>query len=261
MNLVTVMDYDWSDNNYLTMCLTWIRQAKIHLSGEDSCFIFSGKKPHPSLRAACDADGRFRFCVREGMRDSSGVFFPACGPKSDGKNFTYKLHIACQLDFPFVFMDADAFIVHEISDLASVLDDMPAAFVDHETDIKGHTEHYPPFINSGVFLVNDPSRTIMNWELILDHAKKCGFCFRFKDGRRIPGTDQSVIKSYLDSIGYAYRHEKFGIHYNSCAACVTWTKDQSGWVAKDFKGEVVKIAHYWGPFRPWSVPCPIFGVD
>jgi lipopolysaccharide biosynthesis glycosyltransferase len=67
-----------------------------------------------------------------------------------------------------------------------------------------------------------------------------------------------VIKSYFDSIGYEYRHEKFGIHYNTCAEGVNIFKDSSGWKARNSNGEAVKIVHYWGPFKPWSVGCPIF---
>jgi hypothetical protein len=193
------------------------------------------------------------------MKYDSRVFFANCGSKSDGKNFTYKLYIACQLDFPFVFIDADALIVGNLGDLEVALEDMPAAFVDHENDIEGHTEMFPPFINSGVFLVNDPHKKILNWDRIFDHAVRCGFSFHFKENnRRIPGTDQALIKSYFDSIGYAYRHEGFGLEYNTCARGLTWKKDHLGWVVKNSKEEIVKIAHYWGPFRPWSVACPIF---
>jgi len=252
------MNYDMSVKNYLAMCCNWIKQARMHLSRNDFCFIFLKKPPHPLLISFVNQDPRFRFCIREGFRDTRGVFFPLCLSHSDGKNLTYKLHIACGLNFPFLFMDADTIILDSLQELEPLFDEKPAIFIDHES-IKGHTENLPPFINSGVFMVNDPLKSLMNWDGILNHAYKCGFHCRFKgDGRHILGTDQSVIKSYFDSIGYDYKHEKFGIHYNTCAEGVSMSKKSSGWIAKNSKGEAVKIVHYWGPFKPWSLNCPVF---
>jgi len=258
LNIVTVMNYDMRLKNYLAMCCNWIKQARIHLSRSDSCFIFLNKPPHPILKSFVGQDPRFRFCLREGFGEKN-VFFPLCGVHGDGRNFTYKLHTACSLDFPFLFVDADTIILDSLQELEPLFDEMPAIFMDHEPDIKGHTDKFPPFINSGVFMVNDPSKIVMNWDKILDHALRCGFNLRFKgDGRQIPGTDQAVIKSYFDSIRYEYRHEKFGINYNTCAESVSIFKKSSGWIAKNSKGEAVKIVHYWGPFKPWLVGCPVF---
>ena len=253
------MNYDMSKINSLAMCCNWVRQAKAHLHRGDSCFIFSKNRPHPILKYFVGNDPRFRFCVREGFQDTRGIFFPLCGSHGEGENLTYKLHIACGLDFPFIFMDADTIIIDSLQELEPLFDEMPAIFVDHELDIKGHTDTFPPFINSGVFMVNDPYKSIMNWDRMLEHAFKCGFHCRFKgNGRHISGTDQSVIKSYFDSIGYGYKHEKFGIHYNTCAEGVKISRNSSGWFAKNSKGERVKIVHYWGPFKPWFLNCPIF---
>ena len=258
MNVVTVMNYDLSDKNHLVMCCNWIRQAGRNLSKDDSCFIFTKRRPHPILASFAGQDSRFRFCIREGMKDTRDVYFPMCSTHSKGENLTYKLYVACGLDFPFVFMDADTVMLEPLNDLEFLFDEMPAIFIDHEC-VKGHTDGFPPFINSGVFMVNDPSKEIMNWSKFLEHAAKCGFNCKFKgSNQHIPGTDQSVIKSYFDSIGYEYRHEKFGIHYNTCAEGVNIFKDSSGWKARNSNGEAVKIVHYWGPFKPWSVGCPIF---
>ena len=255
-----MMNYDMSVKNYLVMCCNWIRQAKTHLSRGDSCFIFLNKPPHPILKSFVGQDSRFRFCLREGFREKDFYFSTGNGNNDDGRNFTYKLHIACGLDFPFIFIDADAIIFDSLQELEPLFDEMPTIFIDHEPDIKGSTDKFPLFINSGVFMVNDPSKVVMNWDKILDHALRCGLNPRFKrDGRRISGTDQAVIKSYFDYIRYDYRHEKFGIHYNTCAEGVSIKKNEGGrWTAKNSKGDPVKIVHYWGGFKPWSVGCPIF---
>jgi hypothetical protein len=253
------MNYDISDKKYLAMCCNWIKQAKTHLLRRDSCFIFSKKPPSKALESFVGEDSRFRFCVRDGLKDTRGIFFPICGTHSEGYNLTYKLYVICNLDFPFIFMDADAIMVDSIQEIEPLFHEKPAIFIDHEPDIEGHTVGFPPFINSGVFMVNDPSKLLINWDKLLGHAFKCGFNCRFKEnGAYIPGTDQSVLKSYFDSIGYQYRHEKFGVHYNTCAERVRAFKGPLGWRAVNHEGDPVKIIHYWGPFKPWAVDCPIF---
>jgi hypothetical protein len=259
LNLVTVMNYDLSDKNYLVMCCNWIKQVGRNLSKYDSCFIFTKSRPHPVLSSFATRDSRFRFCIREGMKDTKSVYFPMCSTHSEGENLTYKLYIACGLDFPFIFMDADTVMLEPLKELEPLFDEMPAIFIDHE-HVKGHTDGFPPFINSGVFMVNDPCKSVFNWSNFLKHAEKCGFNCKFKgSNKHISGTDQSVIKSYFDSIGYAYDHEKFGIEYNTCAEGVVIKKNKTGrWIANNSKGDPVKVVHYWGPFKPWSVGCPIF---
>jgi hypothetical protein len=256
------MNYDWSIRDYCAMCYTWIKQAQIWLDKEDLCVIFS-KKPLPRFLIEAMKQSttcRFKSCVREGF--DCRIVFPGNSlveKRSSSENVSYKLYISCNINFPFIFIDSDAFIVGSLSEVKSILDsDRKVVFIDHETNLKD-TKDFPLFINSGFFINNDVEKSILNWGYLYEYAKKRGFIFKFKNGKTIPGTDQSLIKSYLDYIGYKYNSETIDTKYNSFAGSVTKIeKINNLW--KCYKDEAeIKVIHFWSSYKPWEIGCPIFG--
>ena len=258
MNIVTIMNYDWSNKNNLAMCYRWIEQADLWLESEDYCLIFSSCHLPKILLDRMDASKKCKFknCIREGF--DRPVIFPAGSSKYKGENFTYKLYVLCHINFPFLFIDSDAFIVSTLNKLKNINIDRPILAIDHE-NIQDITSSHPPFINSGVLLIDDPNKDIMNWDKLYAYSKKCGFVFRFKNTKQIiPGTDQSVLKSYFDLIDYDYSNPQFNYSYNTCSLEVDFTKDQNGnWQAMK-NGNQIHIVHYWDKFKPWKIKCPIF---
>jgi len=272
MNLVTIMNYDWSKIEYLAMCYTWINQAKIWLSKKDTCFIFSNQTLPKVLLDFLETSEtcQFKVCVRDGFRER--LIFPASlysPSKFEGMNVCYKTYLTTQINFPFVFIDADTAIVGPLDFLGQLIEEKTQEVIcmDHER-IPGITDKYPPFINSGVYIVNDPLKKVYNWDKIYDYGKKRGFTFYFKEtgskyskSKVIPGTDQALLKSYLDYLDYDYHNIEFDNTYNSCAGLIKqFYKDELGrWRAKT-RDKEVKIVHYWDCFKPWSnkVNCPIF---
>jgi hypothetical protein len=261
MNIVTIMNYDWNNINYFLMCFCWIKQAKKHLTQKDICFIFSKQElPKKLLKSMEQSETcQFKNCVVDGIEDSIVLPSYGCLEKKYENNVKYKLFVTTHIEFTYFFIDADAFIVDCLQEVEDIIYDKPATFIDHEI-VPGHTNKLPLFLNSGSFLINDPNKNVYNWEKIYDHGKKCGFSPVFKKTQeKIPGTDQAVIMSYFDKIGYNYHHKKFDIKYNTCAANVVFeyknTSDEYQFRTQDTP---VKIVHYWGPFKPWKVNCPIF---
>ena len=262
MNVVTIMNYDWTNFNALCMCYTWIQQAKRWLTNEDTCVIFSEKALPALLTDALKKSTtcQFRSCVRPGFHDA--VYVPANynNAKFNSKNIGYKLYVVCQLDFPFVFVDADAFIVGDLTALNSLLmAEKPVFFVDHEASVFHKFKLPANFINSGVFVAGQNSRNLLNWPSLYSFGLKKHFVFRFPGYplSTIPGSDQSLLTSYCLATGYDYRHEVLTNKYN-CGAIFaeTPTKVDGDWQTTS-NGSSVNILHYWDE-KPWHANCPIF---
>lgn len=262
MNVVTVMNYDWKNFNALCMCYTWIQQAKEWLTVQDTCLVFS-EKPLPALLCAAMQQSetcRFKTCTRPGFHDN--VFFSANynNEKFNSKNVTYKLYTVCQLDFPFVFIDADAFILNKLDELKPLLaTEKPCFFVDHEASVFREFKLPENFINSGVFIAGQNARQLLDWHKLYAFGKQKRFVFRFKGYPLsiIPGSDQSLLTAYCLATGYEYRHELLTNKYNCGNKFVdTWTKINNCWQAST--SEIpAHILHYWDA-KPWNAGCPIF---
>lgn len=264
MNVVTVMNYDWRDINYRALCYLWIQQAETWLDKNDICFIFSSKiLPKFLLEKMKQSKGcKFLNAVRQGFDEK--IIFPAGGEKIEAANFKYKFFIMCDLNFPFVFIDADAIIMSSLNLLNTINlnQKKPVICIDHEPDITGHTDVYPRFLNSGVVLVNDKNKDVLNWNKIYHYGKNKKFIFHFKENNKlIPGTDQAILKSYLDHINYDYTHDKLDYSYNTCAGgnnLKFFKNDESKWQVRK-KDKLVSILHYWYNYKPWQqAECPMF---
>jgi hypothetical protein len=175
------------------------------------------------------------------------------------------LYTTCNISFPYLFLDSDAFIIDSLEELKDVFDQTQDSifFIDHETNIPKETEWFEPFINSGVFLMNDPEHFIYNWEQIYKFAEKKNFTCKFNNiSITIPGSDQSIIKGYFDHIGYDYRHKNFGIEYNTSGVMINnWFINKLGkyqTTLKNNDSKLCKIVHYWGKNKLWKeINCPL----
>lgn len=239
MNIVTVMNYDWTVPQHVSLCDTWIYYADKFLTELDTVYIYSAKTlPKKLYLRFLDCRCVFKSIICPGYESNIRPHFsPQHIAPISNHNFWYKLYVACHTDFPFLFIDCDALIVDKINELEQVFTDTTNSifFIDHETNIPKQTDMCPPFINSGVYIMNDPTHKIYNFRHILNHAKSIGFFPTFKNGNNIPGTDQAIIKSYLDHLKYDYHHPILDNRYNASANMVDISR-------KNY----YKIIHYWG---------------
>jgi hypothetical protein len=234
------MNYDWDKSDNVNLCLTWMKYAQKALSKLDTIYIYSKHKLHPLLyKAFNDGECVFKSVIRPYCIDQPTVYFtPQHTSPISRHNFWYKLHTTTHINFPFLFMDCDALIVDSIDELNNIFQTTRDCvfFIDHETDIPNQTNMSPPFINSGVYIMNDPEHKIYNWDKIKQHAETIGYFPKFKENNKnIPGTDQAMIKSYLDAYSYNYKHPEFDIRYNTSSSMVDKNKQN-----------YYKIIHYWG---------------
>lgn len=269
MNIVTIMNYNWNNINNINLCSVWINQAKLWLNKFDTVFIYSKQTLPKKLLALIDQSYNtclFKVVINPplNMREVS-IHFGADHIKPiSNHNFLFKLYVTSNISFPYLFIDADAFIVDHLQDLDNIFknDHNRVFFIDHERNIPGETNMLESFINSGVFLMNDPEHLIYNWGSIIRFAKDTNFTCRFnKDSIIIPGTDQAIIKGYLDHIKYYYHHKNFGIEYNTYSAMINdWHRNKQGlWqtTLKNNPNQICKIVHYWGKNKPYSTKCPL----
>ncbi len=252
------MNYDWSNVDTSAMCVAWIRQAAHWLTKEDTVIILSKTRLPPFIERemASSKTAAFRHMTHPGYIDSTpGI------PEEFIGMLRYKLFIMTQITFPFLFIDADAMIVGDLSPLKEVFDcKLPMAGIDHEVDIPRHTLGKPPFLNSGILLVNDPDMKVMHWEKLMAFARRNNFLFRFPGTNVIvPGNDQALLYRYCDFLNYDYHHPAMGIEYNTCSIKVTETVKEDGvWKSRSENGPV-RIFHYWWTYKPWQdVKCPLF---
>jgi hypothetical protein len=105
-----------------------------------------------------------------------------------------------------------------------------------------------------VQLVGDPD--FYSYDRILACARARAFTFN------VPGTDQACLWTYFKSIGYDYAHPGVGSEWNACAGYVAVSRGADGrWLARVHGLEPVhdvRVSHYWGPFKPWRIGCPIY---
>ena len=260
MNIVTIMNYkfDNSQINELKLCLLWINQAKLWLKPKDNIFIYTSKKLPKILT------DQFLPNFHEGIYIGSPNLEPSA-PKEYTEMIWYKLYTICHFPYKALFLDADAIIVNDLSVLEQITlnTEKPIFMIDHERDIHGHTLDLPPTINSGVMLFNNLQQTKFNWNALIAFAQTIGFAYKYKHStQHIPGNDQSLLQCYCNYINYNYSHKIFDIKFNTCAIKTKYKyKDYLGRIAFrsiDNLKENIYINHYWGPFKPWKINCPLF---
>jgi hypothetical protein len=269
MNIVTIMNYDWKEDKNLSLCATWIKQARLWLTKFDTVYIYSKTRLHNSLIKLIDISDTcsFKMVISEEFYPKTPIHFGILNEKLfSNHNFLFKLYTTSNISFPYLFLDSDAFIIDSLEKLKEVFDQTQDSifFIDHELNIPRETERFEPFINSGVFLMNDPEHLVYNWEQIYKFSESANFTCRFNHSPNIiiPGSDQSIIKGYFDYIGYDYHHKNFGIEYNTSGSMINdWFVNESGknqTTLKNDSTKICKIVHYWGKNKPWTDKnCPL----
>jgi len=271
MNIVTIMNYDWSIPKNIELCKVWIRQASLWLNKFDTVYIYSNNRLHETLIKLMNSSisCTFKNVKCQKFIHKTPIHFGVTNEEIfSNHNFLIKLYTTCNINFPYLFLDSDAFIVDSLEELKNVFDQTQNGifFIDHETNIPKETERLEPFINSGVFLMNDPEHLIYNWEQIYKFAEKKNFTCKFNNiPITIPGSDQAILKSYFDHIGYDYHHKNFDIAYNTSSSMINkWFKNNDTdskkyqTTLKNDPVKICKIIHFWGKNKLNINNCPLF---
>ncbi len=238
MNLITIFNYPKDNHNYTKMCELWLHFA-FKYKGKLNVKIFTKNGVNESIESLIKQyDFKLQHLKETTVKWSEPKF---------KHNIGFKLYNLCKESEPFVFIDADAFILKNLDILVDLSKDQRMVMIDHET-IQGHTTHIPfNFLNSGVQVCNDP--TILKYDEII------------KEKIIAPGSDQSLLYSYFNTINYNYKNPNIGFEWNSFAKYVTLKNIDNEWVGLS-KGldydHPVYINHYWYDAKPWQINCPIF---
>jgi hypothetical protein len=179
-------------------------------------------------------------------------------------NLRFKLpNLAAQTE-PFLFLDADTYVLGDLRELWAKRHAKPWIGIDHQRIPSDPRTHREPFLNSGVQLVSDPAFYDLDKILAVQNAAAPlhrGFDFKKYEMFACPGADQAVLYRYFRTIGYDYTHPEVGPEWNSCAGVTTVSKTNGQWTASTHSlnpNYDVKLLHYWSQFKPWQIDCPIF---
>jgi len=247
--IVTIMNYP-PDPRYRRMCRAFL--DSVIAQGAASVTILYEDEPHAVLaehRRAADIE-----IVRRRSVDVGHAHF----------NLRFKLANLAALDFPFLYLDADTFVLGDLNELWSRRHAKPWIGIDHQWIPSDPRTHRDPFLNSGVQLVSDPAfydlRAIL---AVQDAAAPLSRAAEFSKDEMFasPGTDQAVLYRYFRSIGYDYTHAEIGPEWNSCAGITRVWRERESWKARTgglSEDHDVKLIHYWSQFKPWAIRCPIY---
>lgn len=155
-------------------------------------------------------------------------------------NVFFKFFNLCLLNKPYIYLDADAFILSDLNEAIECSYDKPFICVNHQT-IPGHTSQYDfKFLNTGFTIVSDPK--FFNFETVLNTPINY----------TCPGTDQMLVFNYCKTIGYDYTHIKIHYGYNSCSAFKTIKNNVL--ISDGIKEKHnIYVLHYWFHYKPWTL--------
>ncbi len=178
-------------------------------------------------------------------------------------NLSFKLPNLAAIDEPFLFLDADMAVLADLQPLWALRHDKPWIGVDHAWVASDPRTHREPFLNSGLQLVGDPGFYDLKKILAVQEAVAplhLGHSIPKDIMFACPGADQAVLFRYFRHLGYDYTHPAVGPAWNCCAAEVELTTDGVDWRGRmrETPDIDVKIVHYWNPFKPWAIGCPLY---
>jgi hypothetical protein len=179
-------------------------------------------------------------------------------------NLRFKLPNLANLTFPYLYLDADTFVLSDLSYLWERRTAKPWIGVNHQVIPSDPRTHRSPFLNSGLQLVSDPA--FYDLRAILATQDAAAPLRRHREIPKAamfacPGQDQAVLFRYFRTIGYDYTHPEIGPAWNSCAGVTAVRVEGGAWrgrthgLARDYD---VHVIHYWSQFKPWAIDCPIF---
>ncbi len=181
-------------------------------------------------------------------------------------NLRFKLPNLAGLDYPFLYLDADTYVVGDLRAVWAVRGDKPWVGVDHQWVPSDPRTHRDPFLNSGVQLVGDPGFYDLGAILAVQEAaaplRQSDLAVREDPTTFVcPGRDQAVLFRYFRTIGYDYTHPAVGPGWNNCAGVTAVRRDGDRWAARSAglaEDYEVHLIHYWDQFKPWRIGDPIF---
>jgi hypothetical protein len=249
LKIVTIMNYP-PDPRYRRMCHMFL-DSVIARGGKNITILYEDAPPFVAPEHARAAEIEI---VQRPSRDVGHPHF----------NLRFKLANLAALDFPFLYLDADTFVLGDLNELWRRRHAKPWIGIDHQWIPSDPRTHRAPFLNSGVQIVSDPS--FYDLEAILAVQNAAAPLDRAADYSKdemfaCPGTDQAVLYRYFRAKGYDYTHPEIGPEWNSCAGITRVWCDDGQWRARTRGLAVdhdVKLIHYWSQFKPWAVRCPIY---
>lgn len=179
-------------------------------------------------------------------------------------NLRFKLPNLAAFEEPFLFLDADTYVLGDLRELWTKRHAKPWVGIDHQWVPADPRTHRAPFLNSGVQLVSDPA--IYELDAILAAQNAVVPLAEVTDANKrqsfaCPGNDQALLFRYFRTIGYDYRHPEIGPNWNSCAGVTESYREGGIWKARTTglpEQYDVKLIHYWSQFKPWAIGCPIY---
>lgn len=181
-------------------------------------------------------------------------------------NACFKLPNLAKLDFPFLYLDVDMVLLRDLNYLWQRRHDKPWIGINHQVVPFDDRTHRPPFLNSGLQIVGDPSFYKLDAILDAQNAVRplntyTKIANEDMDMFPCPGVDQALLFRYFTTIGYDYTHPEIGPEWNSCSAVTEIRSENGQWKAHTRglePGYEVFNVHYWSQYKPWAINCPIY---
>jgi len=238
---------DYADSpKFNLMCMIWMKRLQQHAPHSRIRVLTRRGLPRAVERYFAEFDN---VEVIPAQRRDLGPF--------DHFNLSVKLYNLAALDYPFIFLDADMFVIDDLEYLWQRRDDKPWIGIDDQSSQLGLCAPFA-HLNSGLQIVSD--NAFYDYDAIVR-------CFD-EHGRRflVNGEDQSLLFEYFRAIGYDYKHPEIDEGWNCCSRFAQLHKDARGaWrgVSKGLpRSYPVHIVHYFnGASRPWHIGCPLFAEE
>lgn len=250
IKVVSIVDYPPEDTRTRQMTCAFL--DSVIAAGADSVtLLYEQHRPvvAPEHRRAVDLE------IIQGQSVEVGHPHP---------NLRFKLANLAAIPYPFLFLDADTFVLGDLKAIWQYRHDKPWIGINHQWIPSDTRTHRSPFLNSGVQLVSDPD--FYNLEAILAAQNAIVPLNRHREVPKsvmfpCPGFDQAILFRYFTSIGYDYTHPNIGPEWNSCAGVTRVWGEPGHWQAATEglnENHPVQLIHYWSQFKPWSIGCPIY---
>lgn len=248
MNIVTFYNYP-DEDKYFDMLKIWLM-----------CVIESKKKTNDINKIMIITEKLSDRCNHfinslnlEFIEIINGKYYDNIDKSKSEKwihNVYFKFYNLCKLKEPYIFIDADAFIMRDLNEVLEASKTKPFICINHQT-IPGHTNQFDfKFLNTGFTIVSDP--TFFDFEKITNMEIKYN----------CQGTDQMMVYNYCKVINYDYTHPKIHYGYNSCSAFKKVL--DNGKIISDGipENHEIYVLHYWYHYKPWTkCDCCVKGKD
>jgi hypothetical protein len=237
--LVTIMSYQ--DRPNVLMCKAWLVRAKQHCPDWD--IVVAHSSDIPEIMEFANLLGGIRFekydITRNEIRSELCGRF---GTNAQNHKIPFIRHVH-DAEWPtFVFVDADAMLCGDISDLYDVTKDKP--FV-------ATTEHTPAWakgvkvVNTGVFAYR-PESKLISYERLLDEWESFGRTLMYPTG------EQGIIIPLFAKEGYSWEHPKIGPEFNVIGNAVDFSMVGGKPVAKILKTPPPDTIDWIGLWTGWG---------